>query len=89
MGLYRAHLSHRLRGLNAVLALPFVLLGLVLDVFANIIIAPLVFLDLPRELLVTTRLIRYKKTESGWRYRFACAICEGMLDVFDPTGDHC
>lgn len=89
MGLYRAHLTHRLRGLNAVLALPCVLLGYVMDVAANLLVAPVVFLDPPREWLVTARLLRYKATGTGWRCRLATAICDGLLNVFDPTGDHC
>ena len=60
-----------------------------MDVAANWIIAPLVFLDWPREVLVTARLIRYKRTDTGWRNRLATFICEHLLDVFDPTGDHC
>lgn len=89
MGIYRAHLAHRLVGLNRVMALPVVAVGYAMDVAANWIIAPLVFLDRPREALVTSRLIRYKRDGSGWRYRVANFICERLLDVFDPTGDHC
>ena len=89
MGIYRAHLSRRLVGLNKVLALPVVGFGYLMDVTANLFIAPLVFLDWPREALVTARLIRYKRTDTGWRNRLATFICEHLLDVFDPTGDHC
>lgn len=89
MGIYRAHLSQRLVGLNKVLALPVVGFGYLMDVAANLFIAPLVFLDRPREALVTARLIRYKRTDTGWRNRLATFICEHLLDVFDPTGDHC
>lgn len=86
MGIYRAHLSQRLVGLNKVLALPVVGFGYLMDVAANLFIAPLVFLDWPREALVTARLIRYKRTDTGWRNRLATFICEHLLDVFDPTG---
>ena len=91
MGLYRAYLSQRLHGLNAVLAVPFVAIGYLVDLIANFTIAWAFFLDPPREALVTSRLIRYKKTETtdSWRYQVAHRICEGLLDVFDPTGDHC
>ncbi|MFV0602022.1 MAG: hypothetical protein ACK5NE_09445 [Brachymonas sp.] len=58
MGIYRAHLSRRLVGLNKMLALPVVGFGYLMDVAANLFIAPLVFLDWPREALVTARLIR-------------------------------
>ena len=89
MGIYRAHLAHRLVGLNKLLALPVVAVGYFMDVACNLIVAPLVFLDWPREALVTSRLIRYKRDDHGWRGRVADFICERLLDVFDPTGDHC
>ncbi len=89
MGIYRAHLADRLVGLNKVIALPVVAVAYAMDVAANWIIAPLVFLDWPREALVTSRLIRYKRDDLGWRGRLAGCICERLLDVFDPTGDHC
>ena len=89
MGIYRAHLAKRLTGLNLWLALPLVAFAYLLDIVTNLIVAPLVFADIPREWLVTDRLVRYKETGDGWRYALACAICEGLLDPFDPTGDHC
>lgn len=89
MGIYRAHLADRLVGLNKVMALPVVAVAYAMDVAANWIIAPLVFLDWPREALVTSRLIRYKRDDHGWRRQIADFICERLLDVFDPTGDHC
>lgn len=89
MGIYRAHLADRLVGLNKVMALPVVAIAYAMDVVANWIIAPLVFLDWPREALVTARLVRYKRDDHGWRRQIADFICERLLDVFDPTGDHC
>jgi hypothetical protein len=89
MGIYRAHLAKRLTGVNLALALPLVALAYLMDIATNLLIAPLVFADLPREWLVTDRLVRYKAGGEGWRYKLASAICEGLLDPFDPTGDHC
>jgi hypothetical protein len=91
MGIYRAHLSHRLKGLVLVLSLPFVAIGYLMDVLAQYTIASLVFLDLPRrgEHLVTSRLIRYLKRDCGWRYYLAKWLCDHLLDVFDPSGEHC
>ena len=88
MGIYRAHLAKRLQGLAKWLCLPVVLLGYTMDTVANVTLATLIFLDLPKEWLVTDRLIRYKK-EQGWRLKVAQYICEELLDPFDPTGDHC
>ena len=89
MGIYRAHLSHRLKGLVLVLSLPFVAVGYLMDVFANVTIASVVFLELPRELLVTSRLQRYVALGQGWRFTIADWICNHLLDVFDPSGNHC
>lgn len=90
MGIYRAHLSGRLTGPNRVLGLPVVLLGYAMDTITNLTLACLVFLDVPREWLVTTRLIRYRDAApDGWRGKLAAWICDRLLDPFDPTGDHC
>lgn len=89
MGIYRAHLSGRMTPLVTVLSLPFVVVGILMDVVANVFIATLVFAELPREWLVTTRLTRYVRTKEGWRYRVSAWVCDALLDLFDPTGNHC
>lgn len=90
MGLYRAHLAGRLRGLNRVLAWPVVIAGALIDVVANLTVASLVFWERPREWLVTHRLARHVNTGTGWRHRLARWICDSLLDPFDPTIDgHC
>jgi hypothetical protein len=52
-------------------------------------IASLVFLELPREWLVTDRLQRHMHKSIGWRFWLAKYICDHLLDVFDPSGNHC
>lgn len=89
MGIYRAHLSKRLTGLNRALAYPVVIAGALMDVAANWIIAPIIFLDRPREAFVTQRLVRYKAEDQGWRGALAELICDRMLDIFDPSENHC
>jgi hypothetical protein len=89
MGIYRAHLHHRLRGLVLVLSLPFVAIGYLMDIFANLTIASIVFLEPPREWLVTDRLQRHMLHGTGWRFWLARYVCDHLLDVFDPSGDHC
>lgn len=88
MGLYRAHLARRLTKLHYAMSLPFVLAGFAVDVLANVLIASVIFLELPAEWLVTTRLQRHLSAVS-WRGRLARWICTQLLDVFDPTGAHC
>jgi hypothetical protein len=89
MGIYRAHLDDRLTGINKTLAIPVVAVAIILDILANITIATVVFLDLPRELLITTRLQKYMKKDTGWRKKIAKYLCDHILDPFDPRGNHC
>ena len=90
MGVYRAHLDKRLGPVTKVLALPWVALGFAVDVVVNLTFASILFLEPPRELLVTKRLQRHQRAAtSDWRSRLAAWICDHLLDVFDPTGHHC
>lgn len=89
MGIYRAHLSRRLSRVGYVLGLPWILLGYLVDVLANLTVASIVFVELPREWLVTDRLQRHVIGSFGWRERLASWICNHLLDIFDPTGNHC
>jgi hypothetical protein len=89
MGLYRAHLAGRLTRFTYALALPALLVGYAMDVLANLTIASIVFLEPPREWLVTDRLKRHIARGTGWRAVKAEWICTHLLDVFDPRGDHC
>lgn len=89
MGLYRAHLQKRLGWATYALGAPFILVGILADFVINFTIAAVVFFDLPREPLVTGRLQRYIAIGSGWRFSLANWICNNLLDVFDPSGNHC
>ena len=89
MGIYRAHLAKRLTPVTLALSLPFVALGYVMDVLANVTIASVVFIETPREMLVTDRLKRHIEQDNGWRQSLASYICDNLLDVFDPSGNHC
>jgi hypothetical protein len=89
MGLYRAQLAGRLSKPAMVLGAPFLILGYLVDVLTNLTVATALFLELPREALVTTRLTRHMGDGDGWRYRVARAICRSLLDPFDPRGVHC
>jgi len=90
MGLYRAHLHKKLSTTTYILGGPWLFLGLLVDALSNITIASVVFLDIPREWLVTARLKRYIETDpNSWRGKFANWICGNLLDIFDPTDNHC
>ena len=91
MGVYRAYLAGRLTGTLLWLSYPIVLIGIVFDVSCQYTIATIVFVDWPNkdEYLVTTRLKRYMATPGTWRHARAAWICDTLLDIFDPTGNHC
>lgn len=58
-------------------------LGVVHDLALNVWVSPL-FLDLPRDWLLTGRLQRYVNGKDGWRRRLALAIDADKLEPFDP-----
>lgn len=90
MGFYRAYLAKRLTVTTKVLAIPWIGVGFVVDLIANMTVATVVFLDLPQELLVTSRLDRYLHEEAdSWRGQIASWVCVNLLDYFDPNGRHC
>lgn len=89
MGIYRAHLNGKLTGLNKILGYPLVALFALMDAGTNYTLAWAIFMDKPQEKLVTARLKRYMAGEDGWRKRVADYICNSVLDIFDPSGDHC
>jgi hypothetical protein len=89
MGLYRAHLDKRLSRISYALGAPFLAVGWLMDFFANVTIATVVFLEPPKELMVSSRLKRHVESKRGWRYAVSDAICRNLLDVFDPSGNHC
>jgi hypothetical protein len=89
MGLYRAYLLKKLKGLTLFMALPFVAVALVLDVLAQITVFTVLFAELPRHWLATSRLQRHIAGPDSWRRRLAEYLCTHLLDPFDPTGAHC
>lgn len=89
MGIYRAHLQKRLNVVTTVLSVPFVLLGYIMDIVANLTFATVVFFEWPREWLVTTRMKRYINEKHSWRCKLSSWVCDHLLDMFDPSGNHC
>lgn len=93
MGLYRAYLSGRLKGLTLYLSYPAVITGYLVDLLANYTVFTVVFLEIPHRPLelVTDRLTRYLDDEltTHWRYKLSLSICSNLLDLFDPSDDHC
>jgi magnesium-transporting ATPase (P-type) len=101
MAYYRAHLRSkklpvedpkRLKWYHYVMAAPWLLIGYIVDVIANCTVAWFVFGEPPKERLVTDRFIRYLNDPvkyAGKQYDLAYWVCTNLLDVYDPTEDHC
>lgn len=89
MALKKAKDESRLTPAMKVLGFPLLLVGYLFDVASNLI-ASVVLLHVPKELLLTMKLKRIQKEEpTGWRNRTAMWICANMLNAIDPSGHHC
>jgi hypothetical protein len=69
------------------LMIPHVVVGFILDIAVNVIIGTVLGLEIPKELLFTARLKRWRLYEDGWRETLAIWICEKGLNPIDP--EHC
>ncbi len=72
----------------------YVVYGYTRDVWFNVTVAADIFRDPARELTLTARLKRYRKTPlvtPADRERAALAefLCDQVLDKGDPDGNHC
>lgn len=91
--------KHKLTLAAKFFAYPLAAIGIIMDFLINIIVGTLLFLDLPREFLLTARLQRYlddldnltepAKGLRNWRHSAALWICTNLLDPFDSRGYHC
>lgn len=92
MGVYRAWLAKRLSYAQIVVLSPPLLLAGLVDFTCNYTVATIFFLELPPSKcwLVTDRLRVYHGQDAlTWRKKIAAYICDNLLDVFDPSGNHC
>lgn len=69
------------------LAWPAVAVGVVCDVLLNFFVGTVLFVDPPREFLLTARLKRYQSSPKTWRARLARWLCANLLNPFDEG--HC
>lgn len=88
MCLKRANDHVALSGASRIAALSVLWPAYLLDFLTNMTVMTILFLEVPREWLVTERVSRHAK-ESTWRGRFARWVCRTLLDRFDPSGCHC
>lgn len=88
MSLYRARKAGTLTPLATYLGYPIFVVGWALDFLGNMLPTSMLFLSLPRELLITARLQRYADGPDSWRRRLALWFASNLLDPFDPKGYH-
>lgn len=89
MHLKRARDNGTLSRAALYLGYPVLLTGYALDVFVQVVVASVVFLDPPRDWTLTGRLKRYIAGPEGVRERVAVWMCANLLNTFDPDGRHC
>ena len=89
MCLWRAHKQGAISKPAIAPAYLTLAIGAVIDCLVNVTIMSVLFMELPRQLLVTQRLQYHIKHGDGWRKSLARWICRNYLNAFDPTGDHC
>lgn len=87
MGMIRVHREGKLNVILWSLCVPFVALSWVIDVLHNLTLFTLLYLELPRELTVTSRLKRHV-TERTFRGKLSRWIAETLLNPFDYSGNH-
>lgn len=78
---------HELKPVAKFFGYQVLIIGLIIDVFANFTLMTILTLDPPRELTVTARLQRYKH-KTGWKGKIRKWFCGNLLDIFDE-GEHC
>lgn len=81
---FKDHLSLETK----VFAYPLVVVGVLADFVYNVVVGSILFLEPPREWLLTTRLKRHLG-EDGYKGNLARWVCRHLLDPFDPKGTHC
>lgn len=87
MNLKAAREAGKLHRVARLMGVPILAVGYALDVFVNVVVATVAFMDLPRELLLTGRLKRYKG-QDNWRGKVSAFMADVLLDDFDPSGKH-
>lgn len=86
MNIKRVRDEGKLSWFGVVLGYPTLLIGLIIDLICNVFVMSLVFLELPQELTVTSRLKRHKG-EANWRGAVV-KFMEPVLNPLDPSGQH-
>lgn len=62
--------------------------GLLVDLIVQVIVATILWLELPRELTVSERVARLCRDGHGWRLSLALWFRRTLLAPFDRSGGH-
>lgn len=87
MNIKRVRDMGKLTKLGMAFGYPTLVIGLLLDFLCNVFVMTLLFLELPQEFTVTSRLKRHNRESTGWRLSIV-KFFEPVLDPIDPSGDH-
>lgn len=88
MALSRAKKENTLTAWTRTLGYPVLIFGLLLDVVLNAVILSVVFLEPPKEWLMTARLKRHARYTDRPRSLRIVKWFRQFLDPFDPKGKH-
>jgi hypothetical protein len=88
MSLQTARDLHKLTPWNTRIGYSVLAIGYVLDALTNLVIATVLFAEIPQELTVSSRIKRHCNGPDSWRKTNACWIRDHLLAPFDPTGRH-
>lgn len=89
MNLLRAREMGTINKVAMVMGWPIVAVAMLIDLVVNVTLLTVLFLELPKEYLVTKRLARHMQGPDGYRKKIAIFTCKTFLDSFDPSGNHC
>lgn len=74
---------------SKIIVYPTTIIFSIVEVLANCIVCTIIFLDMPKEITVSSRLRRYNTNPSTLAWRMSIVkFVKPMLDPFDPEGPH-
>ena len=88
MNLAEAKAAGKLHGFALYAGYTVLAVGLLVDLVVQVLVASLLWLELPRELTVSERVARLCKSGSGWRKSLAEWFRDTLLKPFDRSGGH-
>ena len=88
MNLGQAKAEGKLHGFALWAGYTVLAVGLLVDLVVQVLVASLLWLELPHELTVSERVARLCKSGTGWRKDLALWFRKTLLAPFDRSGGH-